>query len=161
VTTTHDLLPTAAEIAPTSADVVPDLKVGRPERDVARAALEEHLKAARLSEADFDQRCAACEEALTQGELLRVFADLPAPHPDLPVRPMPAGNADDDEMPLIGVVCAVLFLGLPVTVILGVAYGAWWSLVVPVALTVVFLYVEHLLTRTDNRRRKPTSLGIR
>jgi hypothetical protein len=46
-------------------------------------------------------------------------------------------------------------LGLPVAVVLGFAYGIWWTLAVPVAATVGMAYIEHL--RTAGREQTPDS----
>jgi hypothetical protein len=124
-----------------------DLRIGTPERDAAREALDEHLAAERLDHAEYEQRWAACQTARIQSELLQVFVDLPAPHPDLPRSPGPSADADEDMPPLAVAVCLALLLGLPVTVVLGFVYGAWWSLAVPVALSVALVYTEHLLNR--------------
>lgn len=35
---------------------------------------------------------------------------------------------------------------VPVAVVLGLVYGVWWTLAVPVAVTVAMAYVEHLRT---------------
>ncbi|MCM0673848.1 DUF1707 domain-containing protein [Micromonospora phytophila] len=125
----------------------PDLRIGAPEREAAREALEEHLDAERLEPAEYEQRWAACQAARTQAELLRAFCDLPAPHPELPGSPGPSTDADEDVPPLVGAVCLALLLGLPVAVVLGFVYGAWWGLAVPVALSVALVYIEHLRTR--------------
>ncbi|GIG90410.1 DUF1707 SHOCT-like domain-containing protein [Plantactinospora endophytica] len=126
---------------------LPDLRIGTPEREAAREALEEHLAADRLDHAEYEQRWAACRTARSQAELRQVFVDLPAPHPDLPEPPGPPSD-DNEDMPLIAVaICLALLLGLPVTVVLGFAYGIWWTLAVPVALSVALVYAEHLRTR--------------
>ncbi|MGC5022254.1 DUF1707 domain-containing protein [Micromonospora sp. DT47] len=127
----------------------PDLRIGAPEREAAREALDEHLAAERLGPAEHEQRWAACQAARTQSELLRIFVDLPAPHPDLPRSPGSSTDADEDISPLGAAICLALLLGLPVAVVLGFVYGAWWSLAVPVALSVALLYTEHLLTRNQ------------
>lgn len=143
---------TTKELASTLVEPTADLRVGQPERAAAREALDEHVDAERLTPAEFDQRWAVCQEARTQAELLRAFADLPAPHPDLPQRPVPSPDTDED-MPLIaGVICLALLLGLPVTIVLGFVYGAWWALAVPVSVSVVLVYIEHLLTRGQDRQ---------
>ncbi|GIJ23996.1 hypothetical protein Vlu01_46200 [Micromonospora lutea] len=54
--------------------------------------------------------------------------------------------------PLAVAVCLALLLGLPVTVVLGFVYGAWWSLAVPVALSVALVYTEHLLRRVRSQQ---------
>jgi len=134
----------------------PDLLVGTPERDSAQEALEEHLAAKRLDPADYERRVEASKLARTQSELLRLFADLPAPHPMLPTAAVPAAEADDETPPPIFLAgCLMLALGLPVAVVLGFAYGVWWVLVVPVVVTVAMAYIEHLRTAG----RKPVSDG--
>lgn len=129
-----------------------DLRIGMPERDAAREALEAHLAAERIDSTEYEQRWAACREARSQAELLRTFADLPAPHPELPSLPGPSTNTDEDIPPLAVAICVALLLGLPVTVVLGFVYGAWWTLAVPVTLSVAMLYTEYLLTRARNQQ---------
>jgi hypothetical protein len=51
--------------------------------------------------------------------------------------------------------CLTLGLGLPVAVVLGFVYGMWWALAVPVAVTVVMAYVEHLRTPRDGQADTP------
>ena len=133
--------------SPEPVDPMPaDLRIGTPEREAARTVLDEHLEAERLTEAEYEERSAACDLARTESELLRVFADLPPPHPDLrPLTPPP--NDDEDPSVLGWTIGIALGFGLPVAVVMGVAYGAWWSLAVPVAVSVLLLYAEHLLTR--------------
>lgn len=145
VTSSEDLIPA-------SDTSTPDLRIGAPEREAARDALDEHLDAERLDEDEHAQRWAACQAARTQAELRRVFLDLPAPHPDLPRPPAEQGDEADDISPLGGGICVALTLGLPVAVVLGFVYGAWWGLAVPVATCVLSLYVEHLLTRGRDGR---------
>ncbi|GAA0813176.1 DUF1707 SHOCT-like domain-containing protein [Spirilliplanes yamanashiensis] len=122
-----------------------DLRIGVPERQLAIEALESHLTAQRLDPAEFEQRVDACDRARTRAELLRVFADLPAPHPPLPPAVPPPAEPDDDDIPPAAVAgCLTLGLGIPVAVVFGIVYGAWWTLAVPVAVTVVMSYAEHL-----------------
>lgn len=123
-----------------------DLRIGAPEREAAIEALDEHLAYERLDPAEYRQRRAACHLARTESELRRLFVDLPAPHPELFPQP-PAAPVDDDVTALGWAVGILLALGLPVTIVLGVVYGAWWSLAVPVGLGVLLVYIEHLLTR--------------
>jgi hypothetical protein len=130
----------------------PDLRIGMPEREIAREALEAHLAAERIDSTEYEQRWVTCQEARTQAELLQTFADLPAPHPRLPGLPGPSADIDDDIPPLAMSICAALLLGMPVAVVLGFVYGAWWTLAVPVTLSIAMLYIEHLLTRAPNRR---------
>jgi hypothetical protein len=130
---------------------VADLRVGTPERDAAEEALEVHLAEHRLDSTEYDQRVGACREARSQADLRRIFADLPAPHPELPGPPGSVEEADDFP-PLAQAVVTTLVLGLPVAIVIGFLHGAWWSLAVPVAVSVGMLYTEHLL----NRRNEPS-----
>lgn len=130
----------------------PDVRIGTPERQAAEAALEVHLKDKRLDADEFERRVAACQRAGNQTELLWIFVDLPAPHPELSATSVPPATGSDEDIPpgaLAG--CLTLGLGLPVAVVLGVVYGTWWALAVPVAVTVAMAYVEQL--RQPARRR--------
>jgi hypothetical protein len=49
----------------------------------------------------YEQRVEASKLARTQSELMRLFADLPAPHPLLPTNAVPAAEADDETPPPI------------------------------------------------------------
>ncbi|MFI7574035.1 DUF1707 domain-containing protein [Micromonospora sp. NPDC049497] len=123
-----------------------DVRIGTPERRAAEDALEVHLSEKRLDPDEFERRVEACQHARNQAELSRIFADLPAPHPELPSSTVPPTEADQDiDIPAVAVAgCLTLGLGLPVAVVLGFAYGTWWALAVPVAVTVAMTYVEHL-----------------
>jgi Domain of unknown function (DUF1707) len=129
-----------------------DLRVGTPERASAEDALETHLVAKRLDTADYERRVAACRTAQTRSELMKIFADLPVPHPELPaaVTPVVEEVHEGPPMPMSFFAgCMTLGLGFPVAVVLGFVYGVWWALAVPVAVTVVMAYVEHLRTPRD------------
>ncbi|MEU4428423.1 DUF1707 domain-containing protein [Actinoplanes sp. NPDC024001] len=131
-------------------DGVPDLLIGTPERDSAREALDAHLVEKRLDPAEFERRVEAVEQARTRSELMRVFADLPVPHPELPAAAAaPAAPEEQDPPPIFLAGCLTLTLGLVVAVVLGFVYGAWWALAVPIAVTVAMIYVEQV--RTANR----------
>ncbi|WBB81120.1 DUF1707 domain-containing protein [Micromonospora sp. WMMD882] len=122
----------------------PGIRIGTPERRAAKEALEEHHDEDRLDDAELARRVTECERAGTRAELLRLFADLPLPHPELPPVTPARPGADDDFPPIAQAVFLTLTLGLPVAVVLGIVNGAWWALAVPVAVTVVMTYVEHL-----------------
>lgn len=140
----------ADDIEPYEVAATPDLRIGTPEREDAKRALEAHLLARRLDEAELERRLTAVDAAVTRGELRMVFGDLPVPHPVLPAAaPAPPTEPEDDMPPLAAAGCLALGLGVPVAVVLGFVYGAWWSLVVPVVVPVVLAYLEHL--RTANR----------
>ncbi|SCL24597.1 DUF1707 domain-containing protein [Micromonospora inyonensis] len=117
---------------------------------MARDALQVHLDAERLDADGFARRVAACEQAVDQTELLRIFADLPAPRPQLPSAEAPA-EADEDMPPGVLAGCLALGLGIPVAIVVGAVYGTWWALAVPVAVTVAMAYVEHLRRPAPNR----------
>lgn len=131
----------------------PELRIGTPERRAAEEALEVHLSEKRLNSDEFDRRIEACEQASNQAELLRIFADLPAPHPEMPSSAVPSTELDDDVPPVAVAGCLALGLGLPVAVVLGWVYGTWWALAVPVTATVAMAYIEHL--------RKPPGSPVR
>jgi hypothetical protein len=128
------------------------LRVGSPEFAAAEATLREHLADERIDSAEFERRVEAVKATTTQGELLRVFADLPEPHPDLPGLPPPLlhrkTGADDDDIPLWGVACMLaILLGEPVAIVLGAVYDAWWALAVPVVFCVLLVAVIGLVDR--------------
>lgn len=130
------------------------MRIGAPERASAEDALETHLVAKRLDAADYERRVAACRTAHTRSELMKVFADLPVPHPELPPAVMPVVEEVNEGPPMpmsFFAGCLTLGLGLPVAVVLGIVYGMWWTLAVPVAATVVMAYVEHLRTPRDGQ----------
>jgi Domain of unknown function (DUF1707) len=137
----------------------PDPLVGTPERDSAQEALEEHLVAKRLDPSEYERRTEAAKLARTRSELLQLFADLPIPHPALPpTTPPPPGPEEDTPPPIFVAGCLTLALGLPVAVVLGFAYGVWWTLAVPVVVTVVMAYAEHLrIARMQRRDSGPCS----
>ncbi|OJF14088.1 DUF1707 SHOCT-like domain-containing protein [Couchioplanes caeruleus] len=123
----------------------PEVLIGTPERNSAHEALEEHLIAKRLDSTEYERRVEASRLARTQSELLRLFADLPVPHPKLPVTVVPPAEPDQSVPPPVFFAgCLTLTLGLPVAVVLGFAYGVWWAIAVPVGVTVAMAYIEHL-----------------
>ncbi|GAB3451540.1 DUF1707 SHOCT-like domain-containing protein [Actinophytocola sediminis] len=69
----------------------PKIRIGDVERNGAMDALGEHLASGRIDLAEYDERCAVIMAARTRDQLEELFADLPAPHPDLSsaVRPAP------------------------------------------------------------------------
>ena len=72
------------------------LRVGDSERYAAVDALGEHYVAGRLDAEEHQHRCGQALQARTGADLMRLFADLPLPHPDLlPVvaSPRPAAPA--------------------------------------------------------------------
>ena len=141
----------------------PALRIGTPERQAAIEALETHLTARRLDVAEFERRVDGCERARTRTELLRLFDDLPVPRPQLPPPAAPPADPDDGESipPAAVAGCLTVGLGIPVAVVLGVVYGTWWALAVPVAVTVTMAHVEQLRVRRRGRApgNHPPSTG--
>lgn len=128
------------------------LRIGTPEIAAAREALQSHVAEERIDSAEFEQRMEALKQATTQADLLRVFADLPAPHPELPepppLLPMRTVGEGDGEMPLYAVAnLLALLLGLPVALVLGFTEDAWWTLAVPVAFSVLLVLIIDLIQR--------------
>ncbi|WP_051386123.1 DUF1707 SHOCT-like domain-containing protein [Actinokineospora inagensis] len=67
-----------------------ELRIGDAEREDALRALGEHMSLGRLSVDEYGDRSAKITTARTQGELVALFGDLPAPKPGVPVAPAPA-----------------------------------------------------------------------
>jgi hypothetical protein len=122
------------------------LRIGAPERQAAQEALADHLRKERLDKEEFARRLEACERAVDQGELLRVFADLPAPHPALPLPGQPPHAPPDSDLWEWACVLAILF-GVPVAVVLGFTEDAWWTLAVPVGFCVLMVSTVALIAR--------------
>ncbi|GAA3991827.1 hypothetical protein GCM10022247_08560 [Allokutzneria multivorans] len=59
----------------------PDIRIGDVERADAQRLLNEHLTAGRLTPEEYGDRATQAAGARTQGDLIRLFTDLPAPHP--------------------------------------------------------------------------------
>jgi hypothetical protein len=129
----------------------PEVRIGTPERQAAEDALETHLHEHRLDATEFALRVEACQRARNRGELLRVFADLPVPHPELPPLTPTPPEPDGDPPPAALAGCLTLGLGLPVAAVLGFVHGTWWTLAVPVAVSMAMTYVEQF------RRPAPTT----
>lgn len=67
-----------------------EIRAGDPERQQGIAALTEHHAQGRLSLSEYDERVAQVAGAGTYREIAEVFADLPGPHPQFLLPPMPA-----------------------------------------------------------------------
>ncbi len=75
-----------------------DVRIGDSERQQAMRLLGEHFSAGRLELAEYDQRCQDSAAARFRSELQPLFADLPAPHPDVlaaaaPPQPRPPARS--------------------------------------------------------------------
>jgi Domain of unknown function (DUF1707) len=70
-----------------------ELRIGDAEREDALRKLGDHLAAGRLDIDEHSERSSRILAARTRGDVRTVFADLPAPHPDLGY-PVPASAGD-------------------------------------------------------------------
>ncbi|MFI9818252.1 DUF1707 SHOCT-like domain-containing protein [Saccharothrix variisporea] len=97
-----------------------DIRIGDAERQRAIELLGEHLSEGRLDVDEYGDRTARVTAAKTRGELLALFADLPAPHPrfaqvaPLPSTAPPALPGQDRRwlqaaVPLVGLLTVALF----------------------------------------------------
>ncbi|SFW43833.1 DUF1707 SHOCT-like domain-containing protein [Amycolatopsis australiensis] len=68
----------------------PQLRISDQNRESALAALGEHMSAGRIDIDEYGERSARITAAKTRGELVEIFADLPAPHPQYDDVPRPA-----------------------------------------------------------------------
>ncbi|MEU0789662.1 DUF1707 domain-containing protein [Amycolatopsis sp. NPDC005961] len=59
----------------------PQLRISDQNRESALSALGEHMSAGRIDIDEYGERSARITAAKTRGELVEIFADLPAPHP--------------------------------------------------------------------------------
>jgi DUF1707 SHOCT-like domain len=135
----------------------PDLtiRVSDAERDLAVAALWEHLGTGRLKPGEHEERCARAMAATTRADLETLFADLPAPHPDLSaaVTTSPAGGPAESALAvaLASTGCGVLTLGIPAAIILTVVHGMWWMFLPPVGLTTLVWVLSDAVERRRAR----------
>ena len=61
------------------------------------------------------------------------------------------GGATAATAPLAGALGLTIMLGIPITAVLGLAYGAWWSLWIPVAIAVLLAIAQGVVS--DRARR--------
>jgi uncharacterized protein DUF1707 len=116
----------------------PDVRIGDAEREQALRALGEHMGAGRLTVDEYGERSAQVAAAKTRGELTRLFADLPEPHPTFGspwvtvAQPAPKTPATWTDRPLhqrlLAAVIPLLFVG---AILVGVTTGFWWLMGLP------------------------------
>lgn len=122
-----------------------DIRISDAEREEAIAMLGEHLTTGRLELDEYEERCGRAAVARVRGDVEALFADLPAPHPDLSSAVTPvqlvqrAGQLvgppvrRDNELvatPMSSafeVVAGLAFLvGIPGAILLTIFLGLWW-----------------------------------
>jgi hypothetical protein len=134
-----------------------NVRIGDAERDESVALLAQHFTEGRLSPAEHEDRRSRAMIAVIRSEIETLFADLPAPHPDMsaaqPPQPTPAEIEARQETPLSNVLAMAggvdLFLGIPAGVILGFAQGMWWLLLPIAALFIVCMGLSELAKKRD------------
>ncbi|MFE7122490.1 DUF1707 domain-containing protein [Streptomyces sp. NPDC057654] len=82
---------------------LPGVRASTRERDQAVEALTEHVVQGRLTDAEFENRSDKARAAASRDELLRLFDDLPQPHPVFdtaePGLPVPAAGQSPAPSP--------------------------------------------------------------
>jgi hypothetical protein len=130
-------------------------RIGDAERDEAVAVLWKHYEAGRLGPAEHEKRCTQASVARTRREIEALFADLPAPHPDLgaAVPPCAAGGKSPLSHVLEGVAVLVLLLGVVVlTVFISEDDVEWWMvLLLPSVVIAIFWLADLVRSRQGSR----------
>ncbi|MCT2586187.1 DUF1707 SHOCT-like domain-containing protein [Actinophytocola gossypii] len=136
-----------------------EIRVSSAERADALAALGEHHSNGRLTPSEYELRCRRATDAVLRPELEALFDDLPAPHPDLstsvaPRRAVPAypewpGGRERSRatrvLDAVGVLA--LLVGLPTAIVLTVAAGLWWTILVAVGVAVLAMVLGIAFTK--------------
>ncbi|SEF35941.1 protein of unknown function [Amycolatopsis pretoriensis] len=128
----------------------PQLRISDQNRESALSALGEHMSAGRIDIEEYGERSARITAAKTRGELVELFADLPAPHPQYEevrqavaapepaAAPVPAAPRTPDQWsPPQRFLAAIVPLAFIAAIAL-IATGtlAWPIIFVPIGLTV-------------------------
>jgi uncharacterized protein DUF1707 len=146
-----------------------ELRIGDAEREDALRKLGDHLAAGRLDIDEHSERSSRILAARTRGDVRTVFADLPAPHPDLgyPV-PASAGDAPPERArrrhrpsrrrsrgsavrTFAGELTAVIWI-VSIVFLVATRVG-WWVILVPIAYSA--LLSAWGKAAGDHRRRPP------
>ncbi|MGB6180217.1 MAG: DUF1707 domain-containing protein [Rhodococcus sp. (in: high G+C Gram-positive bacteria)] len=139
------------------ADNSPDVRIGNAERERAFSLLSEHYAAGRLGTSEFDERSAAVSAAVTRGELVPLFDDLPggidspASTGKAAAAPVPAETEGRDWRAAVMAVVPIA------AVILFFVTGTWlWFLAVPLAGAVFYAgrSDDNRAERRERRRRR-------
>ena len=127
-----------------------EIRISAAEREAALTALAEHHTTGRLPLGEYEARARVAAEAFVRSDLEPLFADLPAPHPDLSAA-VAAGRTERPAflarlVVLFRIVAALFFfVGLPVAVVLTVTNGWWWLIPVAVGMSTTGLTVARAL----------------
>lgn len=133
------------------------IRISHAERDEAVSTLGVHLSTGRLEMDEYEERFGRAVGARTRGELEALFADLPAPHPDLSSASRPAnlvqktgklvsnptGATRSTELVATNTSSAFevvaglsLILGIPGAILLTIFLGMWWVFI-PVGVVLI------------------------
>jgi Domain of unknown function (DUF1707) len=130
----------------------PQLRISDLDREAALQALGEHMSVGRIDLDEYGDRSANVTSAKTRGELVKIFADLPQPHPQFGAAPPPEGATATStevqpaavpgqptswaERPLHQRLTAA---AVPLAWLAGLALmltvGGWWWFIIPMAFT--------------------------
>lgn len=138
--------------------------MGESERGLAVTALWTHLDAGRLSPGEHEERCARAAAARTRADVEALFADLPAPHPDLsgaalPATPKPAPVRHTVSRKLYGVGVLVFVLGTAASITLTVLSGMWWTFFVAGGLFTAIKAMADVYARKECQANRATRRG--
>jgi hypothetical protein len=138
----------------------PDIRISNAERDAAVTALGQHLSTGRLELSEYEERCGQAAAARTRGELEALFADLPAPHPDLSSAAAPGKavaikrSKQATQTPasqFFEVIAGLTFvLGVPGAILLTIFAGAGWVFI-PVGLV---FFIAAILSEASKKKPK-------
>ena len=127
----------------------PQLRISDQNRESALSALGEHMSAGRIDIDEYGERSARITAAKTRGELVDIFADLPAPHPqyeDVPQAVAPAPEAAPAPRPpsrpdgwnggqrFVAAFLPLIWIATIALIATGVVHGT--LILVPIGLTV-------------------------
>jgi hypothetical protein len=104
------------------------IRVGDPERAEAVRLLATHFAAGRLTAAEHEDRVTQANDAFVHSDLALLFDDLPNPRPSAPDVPAQPAEETPLSCALLGVGSLLLFIGIPLSIILGFTDGLWWLL---------------------------------
>ncbi|MFC6089477.1 DUF1707 SHOCT-like domain-containing protein [Saccharothrix lopnurensis] len=117
-----------------------EIRIGDAEREHALELLGAHLGQGRLTVDEFGERSARVATARTRGDLLVLFADLPAPRPEFSrVAPLPPADRPGRAALFSPKVSGVLLpaaIALSVVLFLVSRFNPYVFLIIPVVLVI-------------------------